>query len=186
DRRACLPHLLRHWATSRLRSGEIFNSALDAKEARKRVRGLRQALLKASAKFRALSDEGLTMLSRELEGPNPVDEAYGLLAGFVALTDRVVAASDRALSRKPKPGPPAKGALMASIYLLADIYRHVTGLEPTRTADPADQRVTSPFGEFARACLKAYDPKVPVQLNWSTRRALERRAGGEDRPRKKP
>src|SRR3954447_2589731 len=84
-RRACLPHLLRHWATTRLRSAEIFASALDAKETRKRVRGLRQALLKADTRFRALSDEGLTMLSRELEGANPVDEAYGLLVNFVAI-----------------------------------------------------------------------------------------------------
>jgi hypothetical protein len=180
DRRAGLPHLLRHWATSRLRGAEISTSAPDAKETRKRVIELRRAMLKAAAKFRALSDEGVMMLSRELEGPQPVTKAHQLQRDFVALADCVVAAATRAMARKPKPGPKRKDELVASICSLADIYAHVTGLEPTRAYDPVKQQVSGPFAAFARACLQAYDPR-PGPLAWSIRRALELRARGEDR-----
>ena len=181
DRLACLPHLLRHWATSRLRGAEIFDSTLGPNETRRRVGELRRAVQEAKARFRALTDEGLTMLSRELEGPDPVHQAYGLLMDFVTLADRILVPCDRAVARKLKPGPKPKGELVASIDSLVDIYVHMTGLEPTRTADPVKQRVTSPFVTFARACIEAYDPKT-VRLEWSLRQALEARTRGENRP----
>jgi hypothetical protein len=41
---------------------------------------------------------------------------------------------------------------------------------------------TGAFVAFARACLRAFDPKVPDRFDWSIRRALELRARGKDRP----
>lgn len=177
-----MPHLLRHWATSRLRHANIRGDFLEAKEVRRRLRKLRQTMQDADTAFRALGDEGITLLGHELPGLDPVGEAYRLLEDHVALAERVVTATDLALAHKPKPGPKPQNELVASIGSLADIYAHATGLEPTRTADPVSGRTTGAFVEFARTCLKAFDPKVPDRFDWSIRRALELRARGEDRP----
>ena len=181
DRVASLSNLLRHWAVNHTLHAEIGESRLEPKETRKRLLALRRAMKHASFRFRAISDEGVMMLSRELEGPLPVTEAYGLLRNFVALAACVVAASTRAVSRKPKPGPRDKDALALSICSLAEIYTYMTGLEPTRTADPIGQKGTGPFVAFAHACLKAYDPKMRGPFDWPIRRAFELRARGEDR-----
>ena len=166
DRRAGLPHLLRHWATSRLRGAEISTSALDAKETRKRVIELRRAMLKTEAKFRALSDEGVMMLSRELEGPQPVTKAHQLQRDFVALADSRRGCGHQGDGPQAQAWPETQGRagrqhLLAGRHLRA---RHRPGADPDRRSGENRSSARLP-----RSRALACKPTTQSQDHWSGR-----------------
>ena len=185
NRRDALPHLLRHWALSRLLGKPIFESTTTAKETRERVRKLRRSMSKALDDFRALGDPGLTLLSGGLNEPDRpkellrIHEAYGLLRDFLPLAERVIAAADQVTDHKLSPGARRKDVLAADIRALAEIYAHVTGHEPTKTLDVVDDPSPGLFIEFAHACLTASDRELFSRAMGVIRRVLEERRKGE-------